>query len=908
MVAAMMDIKKKERRAVLATFLTLFGILAGHTILETARDAYFIGNLPVDHLPWVYLATAMLAGVVILRDHGNPGRRGLVAWLWFAAVVTLIFYVIADTPQSWMFYALYVWSGFFISVSIGQFWLVLGRIFSIEQAKRLFSIIAVGSVLGAIAGAGLAALLATTIGVREMLLAAALCFALTATGPLLVRGTGLHWESRSVGIKSTAAMRLVLNHPYMSRMAVLASVSTITFTLVDYVFKAQVALHVPPEELPTFFALLYTALNILGLLAQVLLTGVALQVLGVQRSLWILPILLVVGSGFLVIGMGLTAALALKGAEGSLKHTLHRTANEVLYVPVTEQLRPYAKRLIDIFGQRLAQALGSLLILGVTALGGDDRTLAVIVIGAGVFWIAMARGLRPHYLELFRATLRRGSIAPRVVLPRIDLEALEALMASLNSPDNNEVLAALDMLANSERSHLIPALILHHPSREVVLRALEVFTTAGRTDFIPIANKLLDHPDPAIRAAVLRGRPTDAISKAALRDDAPLVRGTALVGLVGRSDALGQEAQSQVRELVHQGDTASRIALARAIEYQNDFDDLHEGLLLTLGQDNDPSVLAAAARAMSVFPRFSFIHPLIGMLTYREARTPARGALAAIGPQCAYALTEALADDSVDFGIRVNIPFALTLWATPEVSDALIENLLVQESGMIRFKILRALAQMRRVNPELEFDEAKLAESTQRTLRAAYILLNWTWALEEGGEEEPSRITPGHELLSTLIFDKYEHAQDRLFRHLDLIYSDEDFARIKRGLLSRDEDDVASSLELLENLLRSPVREMVLGLVRPVSTRDERSERLSYAPQGVEFEDQSYSQILMAILTSNSESLCAVGAYHIGELGLGEFRDVLLELSFADSSAAQDVVRHALEKLEADVLLEGESV
>ena len=161
-------------------------------------------------------------------------------------------------------------------------------------------------------------------------------------------------------------------------------------------------------------------------------------------------------------------------------------------------------------------------------------------------------------------------------------------------------------------------------------------------------------------------------------------------------------------------------------------------------------------------------------------------------------------------------------------------------------------------------------------------------------------MTPGHELLSTLIHDKYEHAQDRLFRHLDLIYSEEDFGRIKRGLWSRDEEDVASSLELLENLLNSPIREMVLGLVRPASERADRRERLSHAPPELELKEETYNQLLMAILTSNSESLRAVGAYHIGELGLREFREALLQLSFGDSSAAQDVVQHALEKLESD--------
>lgn len=39
--------------------LTLFGILFSHTLLETARDALFLGHLPISHLPLMYIAIAV---------------------------------------------------------------------------------------------------------------------------------------------------------------------------------------------------------------------------------------------------------------------------------------------------------------------------------------------------------------------------------------------------------------------------------------------------------------------------------------------------------------------------------------------------------------------------------------------------------------------------------------------------------------------------------------------------------------------------------------------------------------------------------------------------------------------------------------------------------------------------------
>ena len=51
-------VRPDERSDVLAAFLTLLAFMAGHALLETARDALFLASLPARRLPWVYLAAA----------------------------------------------------------------------------------------------------------------------------------------------------------------------------------------------------------------------------------------------------------------------------------------------------------------------------------------------------------------------------------------------------------------------------------------------------------------------------------------------------------------------------------------------------------------------------------------------------------------------------------------------------------------------------------------------------------------------------------------------------------------------------------------------------------------------------------------------------------------------------------
>jgi hypothetical protein len=72
------DVRPEERRVTAAAFLSLFGALAAHTMLETGRDALFLARLPADQLPWMYLAMAVLAVFVTrTRARGLASGRSL---------------------------------------------------------------------------------------------------------------------------------------------------------------------------------------------------------------------------------------------------------------------------------------------------------------------------------------------------------------------------------------------------------------------------------------------------------------------------------------------------------------------------------------------------------------------------------------------------------------------------------------------------------------------------------------------------------------------------------------------------------------------------------------------------------------------------------------------------------------
>lgn len=897
------EIRAEERRATVAAFLTLLGVMAAHALLETARDALFLAELPARRLPWVYLTVAVVAsGLFALQrslGRNRSGRMSLLAGLLGASVITLLFWFLTATRHPWVLFALYVWSMVLATLIVVRFWTLLGSLFTVSEAKRLYAVIGVGSVLGAILGSGAARLLVMVIEPRHLLLAGAVALALTTIGPGLFfpspETPPSRHPSRASSERILHPLRTVAGHTYLRRVAVLLLLSTVTFTLVDFVFKSVAAETVAPDRLAAFFSTVYLACNLLSLLSQLFLVGLLVRALGVGSVLSILPALLVLGGAGVAAGLGVAAAVALKGIDGGLRYSLHRTTVEVLFVPLTTELRERVKGVIEVVGHRGGQALASLGILGVMAMAGNDgdRVLAVFVVGLSLAWILLARSLNPHYLDLFRKSLSEVSLERRVEFPALDLASLEALIGSLGSPNDQEVLAALGLLAEQERTHLVPALILYHPSPPVVIRALELFSEAGREDFIPLTERLLDHDDPEVRAATLRARawvaPSPEMFEARVEDPSSVVRSTALVGMISYGSPRADEARAALDRIAEGGDRAEQLALARAIRSSPGA--AYEGVLLTLAESPHPEVREAVVLAMGEILSFAFLPSLLRMLRERNTRDAARKTLVQLGNQSLPELEKALADAGLDRRIRRQLPRVIGDLATPAAARVLLGRLLEEEEGGVRYRILRSLGRMRRGHPELELDRAVLEAEVKNTLGHIFWVLDAGIRLRDGVRSDARRATAVQELIRSLLAHKKDLAVERLFRLLGLLNPSEDLRTMYRGLRSRNRSLQSSSQELLENLLVSPLRDAVLAVVDDVP--DEV--RLRRAGPYYQVPDLDYGETLRLLLARGGVGTRCLVAYHAGELGMRDLLGDIASLPLDEGDMVPQVIERAFQ-------------
>jgi hypothetical protein len=909
-LARVFDLREGEGRLLARVFLLLFGMIGAHTMLETARDALFLGKLPANRLTIVY---AVLAGLALLvsaltqRIVDNFGRRnGLIFSLVTAAWGTLFAYFQPETPA--VVLAFYVWSGLLGTVLVVQFWMLAGQLFTLAQGKRLFGLIASGGVMGAAAGASAAAAIVRAMPVKALLLIAtaiffACAFLLTFFEADESRPSSV--EYAKVGPNARGVIELLKEQPYLLRIALMTLLSTAAILTVDYLFKSVAASTIPKDELGGFFAQTYAALNLVSLIVQVFIAGRIIRRFGVMVSILILPIcFLAGGTGVLVLGSALYAALVLKGSDGALRHSLARVASELLWLPLPSALRDRGKALFETVLSRAVQAAmaGIILVLSSFELA-TPRVLAAILLGLVFAWLAVDVALRRPYLGLFRSALARGSLDGAGHTGELDLTNLESVFEALSSRDSERVLAAMQLLRDGKRTRLIPGLILYHESDDVLLAALEVVASSDREDWVPLAERLLSRPSEAVRIAALRalGRTgARGAVEAAREDNSPAVRAHAAMFLAqadGREPLKDPSIQALLA-LEGEERIAASTALAEAVRPSEVPSPGMFELVEALCMFETIELVVPTSSAIGRVKDPRFVAKLIPRLAIREGRGAVRDALLAIGEPALVELERAMLDVSTDLRVLLHIPRTISRFRSQRAVDFLTTHLGNEAlPGSVRYKVLRGLGRIIQESKDLKPPVDAIRPHMQKNVIEHLRILAVEHALQSGGEGNGAKSGAG-ELLRGLLEDKRKQALERAFRLLQIMHRHEDLRRVYHALESSDRRARANALEFMETILLDTERTGGAGSSRelwrltiddlPPKERVTRTRRFFAQPP-----PENLEQALSELLRDKDESLAALAAFFALELGNAKLEQSVRMVCVERPALAQLIERQA---------------
>lgn len=376
---------------------------------KAARDAILLSNFDVTDLPLFVGAAAITSLPIVLlvgRMFARHGPRGLVPALG-ALSASLLFaeWVLYDYAPKVGAVAIFFHLTLFGAVLVSGFWSIVNERFDARTARRYIGRIGVGATIGGIVGGVIverasvylepSAILLVLAGLQ--LICVALQIALSRGAPPVAPHAAAATES--------AAIKVVAKTPLLRNLAALVILGAIAATVLDYVFKARVVEAAGKEGPLRFFAIYYTATNILTALAQIAFARVTLERLGVARSISTLPVSVTFATAGALMFPGLTSTVIARSCEMIVRSSVYRAAYELVYAPLAEQTKRATKVVLDVGAERIGDLLGAQLVGLLLYLAAPGEVLLSAGLVAAVIALGFAAALPRNYTRALEQSL-----------------------------------------------------------------------------------------------------------------------------------------------------------------------------------------------------------------------------------------------------------------------------------------------------------------------------------------------------------------------------------------------------------------------------------------------------------------------------------------------------------------------
>lgn len=412
----MADGERAERNAALFALISAAVMIAQQVGSKATRDALFLSSFDAQDLPRVVIAAAAASMVAVFLASRGYARFGPQRVVPVAFGVSAALYVgewlLAETMPRPVAVALYLHTAVFGALVISGFWSVVNERFDPHTAKRVVSRIGTGATLGGIVGGLLAERVGSMFDANAMLVVLAGLNAVAALGVSRI-SPGAASRGSGPAMAPGNGLAILRSSPYLLGLAGLVLLTAISAALLDYAFKAEAAAHFEQGSgaLLSFFAIFHVVAAIVSFLLQTGLAKPALERLGVAGSAAMLPVVVLLTAS---VGAGITklaTVVVARASELVLANSIFRSGYELLYTPVAPEKKRPTKALIDVAGNRLGDAAGSVVVLAVIALVPDLATSAVLLLAAGfaVVTLMIARRLHRGYVKQLADSLRSGA-------------------------------------------------------------------------------------------------------------------------------------------------------------------------------------------------------------------------------------------------------------------------------------------------------------------------------------------------------------------------------------------------------------------------------------------------------------------------------------------------------------------
>ena len=312
----------------------------------------------------------------------------------------------------------YLWVGMFGVFMVAQFWAFAADLFTKEHGHRLFPLIAIGATAGAASGSWITSVLVDSglLGAEWLLMVAMIPLtASIALSKISDRRKPVHIVRTEAAPEpdfenlGRSAISIVFSSRFLIAVAVitllLSWVNTNGENLLFRVVQEFLTRNALQEGITTSEALLiftrdgttafygdfYFWVNIIALILQAFVASRLLKFGGFGVLLLTMPVVALISYTAMAFVPVLAIVKVMKVAENSTDYSINNTARNVLWLPVSAEMKYKGKPTIDSLFVRIGDGIAALTVLiGVQFLALSTQSFFVLNVALVLIWIAFA--------------------------------------------------------------------------------------------------------------------------------------------------------------------------------------------------------------------------------------------------------------------------------------------------------------------------------------------------------------------------------------------------------------------------------------------------------------------------------------------------------------------------------------
>ncbi len=420
------NLQKGEEKGVVYLLIYSFFVGAALAFYVTSATSLFLNIFERDFLPISFIAAGILVWLIgklmnFLFKRINLSK-GIPIGLFILLVSILVFLILYKLCE-WMaiIFMLYAWIRVFAYMHAVVFWSLSGRLFMLQQAKRLFSLITGGEVFASIISFFSIPFLLKFIQTSDLLFISG---AFLTLGFIFMFFIVSKFKdkllTKKVSKKKQKAEDVKLfKSKYFKLIFWIAFVPIFAQFFVDFIFQAQAKVEFPHrEELTAFMGVFFGVSAIIEFSLKTFISGRLLSKYGVKIGLLAFPIMLAISFslasvfGLFFGTMGLFFSFVALGRlfTRAIRTSLNDPSIQILYQPLPSEQRVILQNKIESGPKAYASIVAGVFLWIFSQIPNISLVVfSFMLFALTVFWAKLSLDVYKEYRKQIQTFLSKTS-------------------------------------------------------------------------------------------------------------------------------------------------------------------------------------------------------------------------------------------------------------------------------------------------------------------------------------------------------------------------------------------------------------------------------------------------------------------------------------------------------------------